>query len=310
MAVNARQFVNAPAQTQPSPYGLLSVAEPRDGSSDHWRLGVTWQDTCPTGGTTVEACYPSSPAITGAPGSFTKTANATRSNWGATPFSVYAEVDCSAPAFWDDQDAYVTDALARVEGWQVERAFWTGTAGGVAGAVLPHLAATAAVVEQGQGYLTTLQLQATTITGASTPLAPWEAMGALEDALADCLLGIAGVIHVPNNVVPMLAAQGLIFRNGQRLQTYNGNWVVAGNGYPRTGPDGVDPGLGRSWIFATGPVFYYRGGVQLLTENGASLVRTTNTVKAIAERTYLLGYDCCLYAAPVSSSYFTTSVPA
>jgi hypothetical protein len=221
---------------------------------------------------------------------------------------VYAEIDCSAPGFWDEQDAYVTDALTRVEGWQVERAFWTGTAAGVAGAVLPHLAATSAVIEQGSGYVTTLQLAATTVTGSALP--PWAALGALEDALADCLLGIAGVIHVPNSLVPMLAAQGLIFRNGQRLQTHNGNWVVAGNGYPRTGPDGVDPGIGHGWMFATGPIFYYRGDVQVLTENGASLVKTNNTVKAIAERTYLLGYDCCLFTVPVSSSLFTTSAPA
>lgn len=307
MAVNARAYVLPPQQTQPSPYGLLSVAEPR-GGADHWQLGVSWQDTCPTGGTTLEACYPSAPAITGAPGSFSKTANATRSNWGATPFSVYAEVDCSAPGFWDDQNSYATAALERVESWQVERAFWTGTAGGVQNAVLPHLAAMAAIIEQGAGYTTTLQLASTTVTGSALP--PWAALGALEDALADCLLGIAGVIHVPNNLVPMLAAQGLIFRNGSKLQTHNGNWVVAGNGYPRTGPDGTDPGLYHGWMFATGPIFYYRGNVQLLTENGASLVRTNNTVKAIAERTYLLGYDCCLLAVPVSSSVFVTSVSA
>lgn len=307
MAVNARQYVLPPMQNQQSPYGLLSVAEPRN-DNPHWRLGVEWQDMCPTGGTTLEACYPSAPAITGAPGSFTKSANASNTNWGATPFSVYAEIDCSAPGFWDNQNQYATDALARVEGWQAERAFWTGTAGGVANAVLPHLAATQSVIEQGQGYTTTLQLAATTVTGS--PLPPWAALGALEDALADCLLGIAGVIHVPNNVVPMLSAQGLIFKNGNRLQTYNGNWVAAGNGYPRTGPDGSDLGLAHGWMFATGPIFYYRSDVQLLTENGASLVRTTNTVKAIAERTYLFGYDCCLLAVPVSSSVFVTTASA
>lgn len=302
MAVNARTYVQ-PANVTPSPFGLLDVAELRTGADVHWELGVSWQDMCPTGGTTLETCYPSAPAVTGT--SFSKTANASRTNWGATPFTVYAEIDCSAPAFWDDQDEFATRALSQVEGWQVERAFWTGTAAGVANAVLPHLAATAAVTEQGLGYTTTLQLQTTIVTGAA--LAIPVALGALEDALADCLLGRQGVIHVPNVIVPQMAAQGLIFRQGSRLMTHNGNLVVAGNGYPRTGPDGVDPGLGRAWMYATGPVFMYRSGVTLLTENGASLVRTNNTVKAIAERTYLLGYSCCLFGVQASAAQIITA---
>lgn len=304
MAVNARAFVSPPAMT-PSPYGLLSVAELRTGDT-HWRLGVEWQDTCPVGGTTLEPCYPSAPAVTGT--SFTKAQNAARSNWGATPFSVYAEVDCSAPGFWDDQNSYAQNALQRVESWQVERAFWTGVAGGTPNAVLPHLAATSAVIEQGSGYTTTLQMAATTVSGA--PLVIEEALGVLEDALADCLKGSVGVIHVSNAVADLLASRGLITKNGARLQTPNGNYVAVGNGYPASGPDGTDPGFGHGWMFATGPVFYYRSDVQLLTENGASLVKTNNTVKAIAERTYLLGYDCCLFAVAVSSNVFTTSVPA
>ena len=304
--VNPRTFVDAPAAT-PSPFGLLSAVDLRPDSDAYWRLGVTWQDTCPTGGSTLEPCYPSAPAVTGT--SFPKVANATRSNWGATAFTLYAEVDCSAPGFWNDREAYARLAFDRIEQYQLERAFWTGAAGGVANAVLPHLAASSAVIETSLGYTTTLQLAATQVTGVA--LAPAVALGEVESALADCLLGVSGIIHIPNNLAPIFGASGLLVRDGPRLRTHNGNLVVIGNGYLGTGPDGSAPSLAHSWIYGTGPVFLYRSNdVQLISDTNSALVRTTNTVKMIAERTYLLGFDCCLVAALVSPSAIDTSVPA
>lgn len=303
--VNPRTFV-APPITTPSPYGLLSGVDIRPDGEAYWRLGATWQDMCPTGGSTLETCYPSSPAVTGT--SFAKTANATRSNWGATPFTIYAEIDCSAPAFWDDKEAYVRAAFERVEQYQLERIFWTGTVAGVANAALPHLASNTAIIESSLGYSTTLQLAATQVTHVNP--SPAEAVGEVERTLADCLLGNAGVIHIPNEMASVMGSQGLLVRDGPRLRTYNGNLVVIGNGYPGTGPDGSAPATGHSWIYGTGPIFLYRSDITVLMENNSSLVRTNNTVKAIAERTYLLGYDCCLVAAYASPSQIVTVVAA
>ena len=53
------------------------------------------------------------------------------------------------------------------------------------------------------------------------------------------------------------------------------------------------------WIYATPPVFGYRSDVRTF-ERETTLDRSVNTVKAVAERNYLLGYDCCLVAVPVS----------
>lgn len=302
MAVNARTYVQPPIVT-PAPYGLLSAVELRPDGESFWRLGTTWQDTCPQGGSTIEPCYTSAPAVTGT--SFSKSANATRTNWGATPFTIYAEVDCSAPAFWDDKEDYVRTAFERVEQWQLERIFWTGTVDGVANAALPHLAATSAVTEQGLGYVTTLQLAATQVTG--TAISAPMALGAVESALANCLRGVQGIIHISNDIASVLAEANLLVRDGPRLRTWNGNLVVVGNGYPRSGPDGSDPGLGYGWMFGTGPIFAYRSDIHVLLENNSALNRTDNTVKAIAERTYLLGYDCCLVAALVSPREFVYS---
>lgn len=305
MAVNARTHVPPPATT-PSRYGLLSAVDLRPSADTYWRLGVTWQDTCPTGGSTLEVCYPSAPAVTGT--SFSKSANATRSNWGATPFTVYVEVDCSAPAFWDDKEAYVRTAFERVEQWQLENIFWTGTVAGVANAALPHLAATTAIIESGLGYNTTLQ-QAVTQVAHVNP-SPAEAIGEVEKALANCLRGVQGVIHIPAQFAPIMGAQNLLVSDGPRLRTHNGNLVVLGNGYPGTAPDGSSPAAGHTWIYATGPIFAYRSDITVLLNNNASFSRTDNTVKAIAERTYLLGYDCCLIGSVVSPSQIVTVTAA
>jgi hypothetical protein len=52
------------------------------------------------------------------------------------------------------------------------------------------------------------------------------------------------------------------------------------------------------WIFATGEVFYRRGDIWQPT-SVESFNRGNNTVRAMAERTYVLGWDCCLFAVPV-----------
>lgn len=298
MTLGARLYVPAPTAL-PEPYGLLTVADVRDSSDPHWRAGVQWQDVCGIGGTTFEYCATSSPYVTGAPPS--KAANATQTLWGATPFTVYAEVDCSPPGFWDSAETTIRNALARVEGWQVERAFWTGIAGGVGNVALPHLASAVQLTDPvagGTGAVT-LQLAATVVTGGGVALAPGVALGALEQSLADCYKG-QGVIHVPPTLIPTLAGNGHIRPVGGRLQTYNGNLIAAGAGYPGTGPDGTAPALGHSWMYATGPVFAYRGPITLVGENEARLIRSTNTAQVRAERTYLLGYDCCLQAVLVS----------
>src|SRR5690606_33000359 len=74
-----------------------------------------------------------------------KTDNTDQTFRGATPFTVYAEFDCS-PVGLGDAQTVAAEALARVEAQQVEAAFRTGTAGGVT-VTFPHLAADAEVLD-------------------------------------------------------------------------------------------------------------------------------------------------------------------
>jgi hypothetical protein len=310
MALSGRTFVDPPTFT-PSPYGLISAVQLRPAADPHWQMGVNWEDVCGGAGVTLDACSTSAPAITGTGLIPPKSATTGRTLWGATPFTVYLEVDCSPVDFYDQQEQIMRTVLDRFASFQIERTFWTGLApeqnnlGGVANGVLPHLASNAAVVETSIGKSITLQQAAVVVTGAA--LNAVDALGVLEGGLANCLNGV-GIIHVPQALLPTLSL--LLTKQGNRLVTPNGNTVAVGAGYPGTSPAGATPGLGTSWMYATGPVFMYRGEPQIrMMQNGASLNRTNDTVKAIIEQTVLLGYDCCLLAQLVNtSSFFATSV--
>lgn len=302
----ARLNVDPPAFT-PSPYGLLTTVDFRT-DDVHWQMGVTWEDICGGTGVTLDPCVTSAPGVTGL-STPTKAATTSRTFWGATPFTVYVEVDCSPVDFYENREQIMLNALNRFESFQVERTFWTGLApernssGGVANGVLPHLAANTAVVEGATvnlGPSVTLQQAATVPTG--TALNVVDALGALEQQLARCLNG-TGVIHVPQSLAPTMAL--LLQKQGNTLLTPNGNRVAIGAGYPGTAPDGSAPSAATVWMYATGPVFAYRGAPQVrMMEDAASLNRSVNTVKAIVERNYLMGYGCCLAAQLVNTASF------
>jgi hypothetical protein len=270
----------------PLPYGLLEAAQvPPDGDA-HWQAGVIFQSPCVSGSTTYDECI----VVTGSGGPpaepNAKAVSVDLDVRGAQPFTVYAEYECSPVGM----DAELAErALSQSQGWQVERAFWTGLADGQA-VVFPHLAADTAVVYQ-QGS-TSVLLQSPVVTGGG-PYDAAEGLGVLEAALADCLRGSAGVIHVPQLALPSFVANGLVKAQGARLVTLAGNTVVAGSGYPGSGPDGEDPASGTSWVYGTGPVFAYRGPVRSIRRPQDALDRANNTLSAIAERTFLVGFGCC-----------------
>lgn len=288
----ARPIVAGPAFAT-LPYGLWDAAQ-QPAADAHWRQGVTWIERCPTGGTTYEECV----TVTGTgapPAPASKSSNVSQTFRGATPFTIFTEFDC-APV---GQDVRATtnaavEALARVENHQVEAAFWTGTAGGQAVA-FPHLAASAQVLD---AQSMTLQPAASqVVTGTGTDVA--DGLGRLEAQLASCYKG-QGVIHVPVTALPTLQAWGLVSDRGGSLYTARGNRVVVGGGYANTSPSGVAAAAGTAWLYATGAVFGWRSDVRTF-QLGESFDRAENTVKWMAERTYVIGFECCLLAAQVDT---------
>lgn len=278
----------------PRQYGLLSVVEFREPTSPHWRNGVWWLTTCGDGGLYESDFCPEDAGET-------KSANAENTAFSASPAVPYVKIDCSAPGFTEaEHQRRALEALARTEELQLESAFWTGQNEGGLTTVFPHLAANAEVIDPAfataQGVI--LQMAATTIvTGGSLDIV--EGLGRIEAALAECGKG-RGVIHMTIEVVEAARAQHLVEVVNGRLQTVLGNLVVAGAGYPGTSPAGAST-AGVHWMYATGQIFAYRSTGELLgTEFKQQFDRENNTAEMIAERVYVLGYDCCLFAAPIS----------
>lgn len=297
---NLRTYVEPPTFT-PLPFGLLTslATEIRSPGDPHWELGVTYEPLCGVGSSTYSKCV----SVTGsgtapAPNPPSKAATNTLSSRGATPFAPFVEVDCSAPGFWDRAEDTAEAALTRVEQFQVERTFWTGLANGVTVA-FPHLAASSAVTDE-NGVV--LQTAVTQVTGGAV-LDVIEGIGLLEAALAGCYEGV-GVLHVPRALAPAMAFGMLLIREGSRYRTPNGNIVVLGAGYTGSSPDGVVT-PGSQWVYATGMPFIYRSRPRVL-QVGQSIDRGKNTVKAIAERTYVIGWDCCHFGARISTGGVTT----
>lgn len=283
-----RQLVAPPAFTDRN-FGLLSVVQPRyDEADQHWRNGVTWQDVCGSGSTTFDP-YCASPTGTPAP----KAANVTVETFGALPFTVFDQVDCSPVGYsQDEQRARATDALTRSEPWLVERAFWTGTVGGSANRVYPHLAANEAATDTAG---ISLQCAASLVTG-STVLDITEGLGRLEQYFYNCsATNGQGVIHVPAILGDALFQWGLVKADGAQLKTMTGNLVALGAGYPGTSPAGVaTPNV--AWIYMTGPIVAYRSPT-FTFRFPEMFDRSTNTLETIVERTYVLGFSCCCLPA-------------
>lgn len=287
---NARPIVDAPAFT-PLPYGLWDAAQ-HPAAPDHWQTGVTWIDRCPTGDTTYDECVTVTGTGEAPPAPPAKTENIEQTFRGATAFTVFAEFDCS-PVGLADAATVAEDSLARVESSQIESAFWTGAAGGQPGLVLPHLAANAEVLDS-SGIV--LQSAATiAVTGDDVAIG----LGQLEHQLDQCNASSQGVIHIPRFALPTFTASLLVTEVNGRLMTQSGNLVVVSGDYPGTSPAGAAPDAGTAWIYATGPVFAYRSDV-FATRVPDSFDRAENTVKMIAERTYVIGYSCCLLAALIN----------
>lgn len=284
-----RQVIDAPPLTV-LPYGLLSAVQPLPITTPHWQNGVTWRERCEDIHVTYDECV----AVTGSggppPEPPVKTSTFTMKTRGATPFTVYTEFVCS-PVGSADAATAASEALGRKAPYAVERAFWTGLAENNVGIVYPHLAAATTVVDA-----QSITMQTVPVTGGV--MHPGDALGFIEQTLAACNNSV-GVVHIPRRALPSFGIY--IQSNGGQLRTNGGNLVAAGSGYPGTSPSGAAPPTGQTWIYGTGQVFEAHSNVAV-TGVRDSIDRTNNTVTMIAERTYLLGWDCCYVGALVDVS--------
>lgn len=297
----ARQIISGPVFT-PLPNFLWDAVQHPSPEGPHWQNGVTWQERCGGGGTVFDECI----AVTGTGGTpaaqTSLSANVSQTNRGATPFTVYAEFDCAPVgqglSEGDLQDK-AEEALSKREAFLVSKAFWTGQAGRSGSAdqvtVWPHLASNS-TLDDPQGIR--LQTAASPlVTGGEDPAV---ALGAVEAALAECYGG-QGYIHIPYSALPTFTSRMLMMPESPTgpIRTLAGNLVVPGVGYTGSSPAGAAPAAGTAWIYATGAVFGFRSEV-FVPPFPQNFDRAENTVRYLASRTYLFGFECCHIAALVN----------
>ena len=274
MAVMTLSTIAPPATVDPPareslPFGLFSVLSFRDG--DRWESGVQFESgTCePVDLIGPVQCDPTE--TQGLPKNLASNAGGIGQ---ALPFTVNGHYSCSiASASPEEMNRLAREHLTSREESGAERALWTGEVGNT-----PSLANPDAVVLGG---------------GSAASLT--EGIGLLEQFIAETY-GSMGVIHVTRATALALIAKSLVDVRDNRLFTALGTPVVAGSGYPGTGPNGTAPASG-AWAYASPALLGYRSEIFSATENGLAYDTQNNDATALAERTYLLGFDPCGVAA-------------
>jgi hypothetical protein len=288
-----RWNVAPPLRTPPSST-LVDYVQWVDDPDPHWQAGITYPVLCGGASTTTDWCVIS--GVAGVPNP-TKSATSDRDHRGARPFTIYAEMDCSPVGFWDDAENNVRQQFNISESWALERVFWTGDAAGVDELVLPHLAENTQVLDPLDPMIVLQTAASIPVTGTLDIV---EGLTALEQYIGDCYTSVA-LIHAPIAAFEAMVANYLVRQVNGRWQTYKGNWVVPGYGYPGISPAGAAPAAGTTWLYATGALMGYRSGIRQVGSQTDSFVRSVNTLKMIVERTYVLGWDCCHGAVLVST---------
>lgn len=246
------------APRAPLGFGLLSVVGPRTGD-ERWENGVVFESlTCePAGGIGAPDCDPEVDVV-GLP----KTLDQGMGEGGeATPFTVYGHHTCSpiGGTFERAQEMANQHLQVREEA-RVEQALWTGDLGNV-----PNLSGA-------NGYAAPVNLGT---------FALWRGVARLEQEMAK-RYGSLGVIHMSREVATRLVKEGDLVRTQGRFFTPLGTPIVAGTGYA------------SDRIVATPAMFLYRSDVFTSSNRPGDLLdRSNNNMHAVAERTYLVGFDEC-----------------
>ena len=247
------------------PFGLFSVLALRP-AGDRWEAGVQWESiTCESlGALPGPDCHPKSgPGGQEAP-------VGTPLVGSADPFTVYG-IFAASPTAYTPQDAeqWALQHLYAREEAKVEELLWDGE----------------------QGNTPVLASDDTTVITAGSDAA--ESLGLMEDALAT-EYGSLGVIHMSRGTATALFASQLLTTRGAGLFTQLGTPVVAGSGYPGTGPPDAQDADKTGWIYGSPALFGYRSEPFFTSSvPGDLLTRGTNDLVAVVERTYVLGFDPC-----------------
>lgn len=282
------QGVFPAGKLEPAPGGLLSaagVSVTRHSKDDEsWANGAYGWDSaaCPSELILSDVCTNTAKGLIG---------QSSIANSGSWPFGIVANYECYTPGYNVEERRKI--ALEQAEaGTQkaVEHELWSGQ------------------IAQASNRLTVPFLMdgnAVDVSGAAA-VSPNVAIAKLEQALADCGLGVQGVIHLTRQAAAVAVSQNAIYREGDQLFTGLGTPVVAGVGYdpsltpkaPAKGPVPAPPTLGprpdNQWGFATGPVTVHLGRAEHI---GEYLDHVNNVLSVMAGRPAAVFWDSCCTAS-------------
>jgi hypothetical protein len=263
--------VTPPALPAQNAVNLLASAESPQGDGDGWQAGLVWvSDGCPDWqGFSPCAELDEAPPLGSAGPVY------------AVPVGYRVSHECSTLSGRFEQERARVQA-ERIASYVAARELWTGTLskldpydlpnGGPLNQVNPHLASPSA-----------------TSLPAETDI--MAALGELEGAAGDALLGGPVFIHAPVRLVARVGQN--LERVGNELRTKTGAVIIPDAGYPGTGPAGT----GTGWMYGTGPVVVRLGAVTSDIEPSTTTDRKTNLRRAIAERMFGVAFDPCTHFA-------------
>lgn len=113
-------------------------------------------------------------------------------------------------------------------------------------------------------------------------------IGWVEQSLAE-QYGNVGVLHMNRLAATVALGLGYLHVAGGKVETALGTPVVAGGGYERIGGTIPDDAT----IYGTGPLVMYRGQLDM----NDSFNRDINDAQVVAQRDYVLGWDCVAIGA-------------
>jgi hypothetical protein len=281
MVTAARQAIANPTARAVHPYGLFTVVPPITPAEPHWQSAGVEYETLPCrniGGVGAPDCDPETKTI-GMPKSFTRAGPGIDT---ADPFGVYAPYACGpvGNSVSEGQEMATAQLLLNEQNY-VEWELWTGHLGAE-----PNLPGRAEQIADG-------------------PLDPVVALTILEawfHGHSGTVNGLQGIVHMGVGAATVLESQNLLkFRNGS-YWTAAGSRVVIGTGYGSGAL--ADDGTYTDRLYITPPMFIFRSDIFTSSSRAGDLFDTrTNDLYAIAERTYLVGWDSCPVSATVELTY-------
>lgn len=263
------------------PYGLFSIASLTEAGSGKWQQGVEWEpEVCgPAGVTTCPSCAQNNNPLT----SPSKTYVDGPGSDFAAPFTVYGSFACSPIGNWDRAEDRARELLGNGEERAVELAIANGAS------------------HSSKALQDATSIDITPVAG--TPVSVAQGLALLESYIGAEGKGVGAIIGNRREILLANANGKIIEANDGELRTFLGTPVAAVSGYNgRTGPNNDAAGAGQAWLFGLGSKpRIWRSDVFLTSFREESLDTRENNLNILAERTYVVGWDCFTVAVLVST---------